>query len=73
MTALKRRLLAKTVTYKVASLLSGILILGIATGSWAFASGIALTLLVVNTLLYLWHEHIWNGIDWGRVSDEDSG
>ncbi len=69
MISLKRRLLAKTLTYKIASLASGVLIIGITTDSWAFAGGLASVLLAVNTTLYLLHEWLWNKTAWGKIED----
>ena len=64
---LKRRVFAKTITYKLASYLSGVAIIGGITGNWGLATGVSLVLLGVNTGLYILHEVIWNGIEWGKT------
>lgn len=67
MKALKRRLLAKTITYRTLSFLSNVVIIGAVTGSWGLASGVAIILMAVNAFVYAWHEHMWNGVKWGYL------
>ncbi|MCV0439779.1 MAG: DUF2061 domain-containing protein [Hydrogenophaga sp.] len=72
MRSLRRRLLAKTATYKTATAATSTLILGGFTGSFAVAGGLAIAITIINTLIYLGHEAAWNKVTWGRIS-EDSG
>jgi len=67
-TELKSRSLVKTVTWRLtgsgATFLIAFLIIGDVTAS----SGIAITQLIINTILYYIHERVWNNIKWGRGS-----
>jgi uncharacterized membrane protein len=66
MASLKRRFVVKALTYRTMTLISGIIIIGLVTGSWALASGIAVVVAIVNTILYAIHEYFWNKTEWGR-------
>jgi uncharacterized membrane protein len=61
-----RRSLVKTVTWRVTGS-SAVFVIGwIFTGNLGLAGTIALVQLVVNTVLYYFHERIWNRVNWGR-------
>ena len=66
MKSLKRRLFAKTCTYKLATYLSSVAVFGFATGSLGLAAGAATILLACNTIIYVAHEAAWNRVKWGR-------
>lgn len=59
------RSLAKTITWRIVGSSAVLCISFVLTGSITTASTIALTQLIVNTLLYFIHERIWNKITWG--------
>ena len=61
-----RRSIAKTVSWRVAGSLSTFSISYLVTGSFGVAGSIAVVQMVVNTLLYYFHERIWGNIKWGR-------
>ena len=61
------RSLAKTATWRITGSGSTFLIIYIITNQIALSSGIAITQLVANTVLYWFHERIWNRIKWGRL------
>jgi uncharacterized membrane protein len=72
MMSLKRRLLAKTFTYKGLTFVSSFVAFGITTGSVVLATGAATGLIIVNTLIYLAHEAAWNKVSWGRENGQDT-
>lgn len=63
---LNKRLLTKTLTYKMLTFISTVILFGAVTGSAAAAAGLSGTLLAVNTLIYYGHEWLWQKTDWGR-------
>jgi uncharacterized membrane protein len=48
----------------------GVVILGyiayLVTGNWTDTSIITLLFHAIRTVLYYYHERVWNSIDWGR-------
>ena len=61
-----QRSIAKTVSWRVAGSLSTFSISYLVTGSFGVAGSIAVVQMIVNTLLYYFHERIWGNIKWGR-------
>ncbi len=61
-----KRSLAKTISWRIAGSTSTFLIAYLVTGSAGISSGIAVTQMIVNTLLYWFHERLWNKVTWGR-------
>jgi uncharacterized membrane protein len=55
--------LLKTITWRITGSGATFAISYIYTGSTSFASGIALTQMVVNSILYYVHERIWNYVE----------
>jgi uncharacterized membrane protein len=60
------RSLAKTVSWRITGSTSTFIIVYLVTGSAVVSSGIAVTQMIINTLLYWCHERVWNKINWGR-------
>ena len=62
-----RRSLVKTATWRITGSGSTFLIVYLNTGQLLLSSGIAVTQLIVNTILYYGHERVWNKITWGKL------
>jgi uncharacterized membrane protein len=61
------RSIVKTVTWRITGSGSTFLIVYLTTGQLFLSSGIAMTQLFANSILYWFHERIWNRIKWGRL------
>lgn len=61
-----RRVLAKTLTYKLLTFLTGIGVFGYASGDYKLAAGASVILVVLNTGIYVLHELVWSKTRWGR-------
>ena len=61
-----RRSLVKTVSWRITGSSATFLIAYIMTGSVAIAGVIGVTQMISNTILYYFHERIWNRISWGK-------
>lgn len=66
MKEIKARSLVKTVTWRLTGSGATFLIAFLVLGDIAISSGIALIQLITNTILYYFHERIWNIIKWGK-------
>jgi uncharacterized membrane protein len=60
------RSIVKTVSWRLTGTASTFLISYLVLGSFAVASAIASTQLIINTILYFIHERVWNKITWGK-------
>jgi uncharacterized membrane protein len=64
------RSLGKVVTWRItvtgSQLIGGYLV----SGSWMVGLGVASFALVVNSILYFFHERVWNRIDAGKTVDD---
>ena len=60
------RTLIKTLSWRVIGSTATFLISYIVTGQLVVATGIAITQMIVNTVLYYIHEIVWNKIKWGN-------
>lgn len=60
------RSLVKAVSWRITGTGSTFFISWLISGNFALASSIALLQLVLNTILYFYHERVWNKIDWGK-------
>lgn len=63
---LNYRSIIKTVTYRFIIIISNFTVTYILTGSLKLATGVASVTFIVNTLIYYFHERIWNAIHWGK-------
>jgi uncharacterized membrane protein len=61
-----KRTVTKTMTWRVLGTASTFFVSYLVTGSWSVSSGIAIIQMVVNTVLYLAHEKVWNAVRWGK-------
>ncbi len=62
-----KRSLVKTITYRLIILISTFTITYLLTGEIQLTLGITFFVNVMNTLLYFFHERLWNTISWGKV------
>jgi uncharacterized membrane protein len=61
-----RRSLVKTISWRVTGSSATFLIAYLMTGNLAVAGVIGVTQMISNTILYYFHERIWNKITWGQ-------
>jgi uncharacterized membrane protein len=61
------RSIVKTITWRLTGSSATFLIAYLLVGNFAIAGVIGITQLVFNTILYYFHERIWNRIKWGRT------
>lgn len=61
-----KRLVAKTVTWRVVSTLASCAIIYAFTGSLIIVTGFGIVELVVKSLMYFGHESLWNKTQWGQ-------
>ena len=66
------RSLGKVVTWRIAVTITNPVGGFLARGSWMVGLGVAGFALVVNSILYFFHERIWNRINWGKVENKNS-
>lgn len=61
------RSIVKTISWRLTGSGATFLIVLLISGNLSIAGPIAITQLIVNTLLYYTHERVWNIINWGKV------
>jgi uncharacterized membrane protein len=61
-----RRSIVKTISWRVTGSGATFLIAYLLTGNLAVAGVIGGTQMISNTILYYFHERIWNRIQWGQ-------
>jgi uncharacterized membrane protein len=62
------RSIVKTISWRLTGSGATFLIVLLISGNLSIAGPIAITQLIVNTILYYIHERVWNIINWGRKS-----
>jgi uncharacterized membrane protein len=62
-----KRSLVKTISWRITGSTATFLIAYILTGNLAVAGVIGVAQMISNTILYYFHERIWNRITWGRL------
>jgi uncharacterized membrane protein len=60
------RSIVKTISWRLTGSGATFLIVLLISGNLSIAGPIAITQLIVNTLLYYIHERVWNIINWER-------
>jgi len=63
---LKKRTLAKTITWRVTASLTTFSIAWILTGDLLIGAFIGSIEAIVKIFLYYYHERIWNNINWAK-------
>jgi uncharacterized membrane protein len=61
------RSLGKVVTWRILVTITNFVGGYIASGSWMVGLGVVSFALVVNSILYYFHERVWNRIDAGKT------
>jgi len=61
-----KRSIVKTISWRVTGSSATFLIAYLLTGNFAIAGVIGVTQMISNTILYYFHERIWNKISWGQ-------
>lgn len=61
------RSLGKVVTWRILVTITNFIGGWLASGSWAVGLGVVSFALVVNSILYYFHERAWNRIQWGKT------
>ena len=61
------RSLVKTISWRLTGSGATFLIAYLMIGNFAVAGTIGMIQLVSNTILYYFHERLWNHIKWGRL------
>jgi len=64
------RTLAKAVTWRIGVTVTNSVIGWIVTGDILKGLAVGLGALLVNTILYIVHERVWNQVEWDRVVKE---
>lgn len=64
------RSVAKVVSWRILVTITNFLGGWLASGSWQVGLGVVSFALVVNSILYFFHERAWNRADWGKVIKE---
>lgn len=63
------RSLGKVVTWRIAVTITNFVGGWLASGNPWVGLGVVSFALVVNSILYYFHERIWNRIDWGKTEN----
>jgi uncharacterized membrane protein len=66
------RSLAKVITWRILVTITNFVGGWLASGSWMVGLGVVSFALVVNSILYFFHERAWNSADWGKKISEDN-
>lgn len=65
------RSLGKVVTWRILVTITNFVGGWLASGSWQVGLGVVSFALVVNSILYYFHERAWNRLDWGKQEADD--
>lgn len=66
MSETRMRSIAKTISYRALMVVATWIIMYILTGGIVFATIITVGIQSVKTLIYWFHERVWNKLEWGR-------
>ena len=64
------RSMGKVVTWRILVTITNFIGGWLASGSWQVGLGVVSFALVVNSILYYFHERTWNRLDWGKESNQ---
>ena len=67
-----KRSLVKAITFRILILCSDTIVIFLITHRWDTTAGLVILTNLASTTLYFFHERIWNRIQWGRTSRQDS-
>lgn len=66
------RSVAKVISWRVLVTITNFVGGWLASGSWMVGLGVVSFALVVNSILYFFHERAWNRTDWGKkITEQD--
>jgi uncharacterized membrane protein len=65
------RSLVKVITWRILVTITNTIGGFLASGSWMVGLGVASFALVVNSILYFFHERAWNISDWGKKIEKE--
>lgn len=63
----KKRSLVKSVSYRIFSFSSDLLVVFLVTSRLDFAVSVVVMTNIASTLIYFFHERVWGNFSWGRV------
>lgn len=66
----QRRSLSKVITWRICVTVTNFVGGYLASGSWKVGLGVVSFALVVNSILYFFHERLWNRVNWGKQITE---
>jgi uncharacterized membrane protein len=72
MTELQLRTITKTVTWRIYTTCVGMLTAYLLTGNYRISGAIAISQLIINTIIYALHERAWLRILWGVQQDYEN-
>jgi uncharacterized membrane protein len=64
------RSMGKVVTWRILVTITNFIGGWLASGSWQVGLGVVSFALVVNSILYYFHERAWNRLDWGKEPNQ---
>jgi len=61
----------KAITWRITASLDTFLVSFIITGRFDWATSIAIFEIITKSIIYYFHERIWNRVNWGRIISND--
>jgi len=68
-----KRTIAKTISWRLTGSFATFLISYLIIGSLTVSGTIAIIQITANTLLYYFHERLWNKVKWGITKGNENG
>lgn len=65
------RSIVKTITYRTAAIIGTLILVWFITKDIGETTFITFTVHILLTVIYYFHERIWNKVKWGTVKDEN--
>ena len=67
----RSRSLFKAISWRIAASVDTFLISFIITGRFDWATSIAIFEIITKSIIYYFHERVWNRVKWGRIKQND--
>ena len=61
----RKRSLAKTIIWRIICIVASLLTTFVLTNNWDLAAAVATLYNLITTILYYFHERLWNKVKWG--------
>jgi len=61
----RKRSVAKSIVWRIICIIVSIVVTFLLTGKWDLAVAVGTIYNVITTILYYFHERLWNRIKWG--------